>query len=81
MCRPGTDSSLHEIEDEEEIVVMYHTKKIAISFGLMTTGGKNPIRVVKNLRVYSDCHEAMKFIAKLLQMGDNYQRLEPVQPF
>ncbi|XP_073099967.1 putative pentatricopeptide repeat-containing protein At5g40405 [Elaeis guineensis] len=65
---PSTDSVLHDIEDEEkENAVMYHSEKIAIAFGLMSTRGKEPIRVVKNLRVCSDCHEATKFIAKLFQ--------------
>lgn len=65
---PSTDSVLHDIEDEEkENAVMYHSEKIAIAFGLMSMRGKEPIRVVKNLRVCSDCHEATKFIAKLFQ--------------
>ncbi|URE10762.1 PPR repeat [Musa troglodytarum] len=64
--RPSTDCVHHDIEDEEkERAVMYHSEKIAIAFGIMSTGEKEPIRVVKNLRICSDCHEAAKLIAKL----------------
>ncbi|XP_072981647.1 pentatricopeptide repeat-containing protein At4g21065-like [Typha angustifolia] len=66
--QPVIDSVLHDIEDEEkENAIMYHSERIAIAFGLMSTSAKEPIRVVKNLRVCSDCHEATKFIAKLFQ--------------
>ncbi|CAL9094535.1 unnamed protein product [Musa acuminata var. zebrina] len=64
--RPSTDCVHHDIEDEEkESAVMYHSEKIAIAFGIMSTREKEPIRVVKNLRICSDCHEAAKLIAKL----------------
>ena len=46
-------------------MVMYHTEKNAIAFGLMTTTGNKSIRMVKNLEVYSDCHEAMNFTTLL----------------
>ncbi|PKU78755.1 pentatricopeptide repeat-containing protein At3g62890-like [Dendrobium catenatum] len=66
--RPGTGSVLHDIEDEEkENAVLYHSERIAIAFGLINTRKMEPIRVVKNLRVCSDCHEAIKFIAKLFK--------------
>ncbi|THU50215.1 hypothetical protein C4D60_Mb06t17780 [Musa balbisiana] len=64
--RPSTDCVHHDIEEEEkESAVMYHSEKIAIAFGIMSTREKEPIRVVKNLRICSDCHEAAKLIAKL----------------
>ncbi|PKA57185.1 Pentatricopeptide repeat-containing protein [Apostasia shenzhenica] len=66
--QPRTSSVLHDVEDEEkEIAIMYHSERIAIAFGLMNTGSMEPVRVVKNLRVCNDCHEASKFMTKLFQ--------------
>ncbi|KAJ0972204.1 hypothetical protein J5N97_020163 [Dioscorea zingiberensis] len=67
--RPDVDSVLHDIEEEEkEEAIKYHSERIAIAFGLMNSTGKGPIRIVKNLRVCYDCHEASKLIAKLFQL-------------
>ncbi|KAK8958232.1 Pentatricopeptide repeat-containing protein [Platanthera guangdongensis] len=66
--RPETGSVLHDIEDEEkESAVMYHSERVAIAFGLINTKKMEPVRVVKNLRICSDCHKATKFIAKLFE--------------
>lgn len=66
--RPDVDSVLHDIEEEEkEDAIKYHSEKIAIAFGLLNSTGTGPIRIVKNLRICYDCHEASKLIAKLFQ--------------
>ncbi|KAJ4965108.1 hypothetical protein NE237_016957 [Protea cynaroides] len=63
---PNTSPVLFDIEDEEkENAVSYHSEKLAIAFGLISTEEGVPVRIVKNLRVCQDCHTAMKFISKL----------------
>ncbi|CAJ2647970.1 pentatricopeptide repeat-containing protein At2g02980, chloroplastic [Trifolium pratense] len=53
-----------DMEDEDkEIILRYHSEKIAITFGLLNTPPGTTIRVVKNLRVCGDCHNAAKFIS------------------
>ncbi|CAL0315188.1 unnamed protein product [Lupinus luteus] len=53
-----------DIEDgEKEIILRYHSEKLAITFGLLNTPPGTTIRVVKNLRVCVDCHSAAKFIS------------------
>jgi pentatricopeptide repeat protein len=53
-----------DMEDEDkEIILRYHSEKIAITFGLLNTPPRTTIRVVKNLRVCGDCHNAAKFIS------------------
>ncbi|AES96745.1 pentatricopeptide (PPR) repeat protein [Medicago truncatula] len=53
-----------DMEDEEkEIILRYHSEKLAITFGLLNTPPGTTIRVVKNLRVCGDCHNAAKFIS------------------
>ncbi|KAF7828050.1 pentatricopeptide repeat-containing protein [Senna tora] len=62
---PDTSLVFHaDMEDEEkEIILRYHSEKLAIAFGLLNTPPGTTIRVVKNLRVCGDCHNAAKFIS------------------
>ncbi|MFS7964665.1 putative tetratricopeptide-like helical domain superfamily, DYW domain-containing protein [Helianthus anomalus] len=62
-----TGSVFHDIDEEEkEGAVSYHSERMAVVFGLMSTPrvGK-VIRVVKNLRTCDDCHTVMKLISKV----------------
>ncbi|KAG2708408.1 hypothetical protein I3760_05G192100 [Carya illinoinensis] len=64
---PQFGDVLLDIDDEEdkETALSKHSEKLAIAFGLMNTAPETPIRIVKNLRVCGDCHEATKFISKV----------------
>ncbi|MBA0813641.1 hypothetical protein Gohar_027472 [Gossypium harknessii] len=63
---PTTDYVLFDIEDEEkEHFLGCHSEKLAIAFGLISTAPLDMIRVVKNLRVCGDCHEAIKLISRI----------------
>lgn len=63
---PETDFTLVDVEEEEkERALYYHSEKLAVAFGLMSTPSSTPIRVIKNLRICGDCHNAMKYIAKV----------------
>ncbi|OWM62795.1 hypothetical protein CDL15_Pgr020089 [Punica granatum] len=63
--RPNTSQVLLNVgEQEKEIALHYHSEKIAIAFGLISTGPGSPLRVAKNLRICEDCHESMKLISK-----------------
>ena len=50
-----------ESEDRERGV---HSEKLAVAFGLMSSE-EMEIRVMKNLRVCSDCHEWMKLLSRV----------------
>ena len=64
---PEFGEVLLDIDDEEdkETALSMHSEKLAIAFGLMNTAPGTPIRIVKNLRVCGDCHQATKFISKV----------------
>ena len=63
---PSTDFVLFDIEEEEkEHFLGCHGEKLAIAFGLISTSPKDVIRVVRNLRVCGDSHEAIKLISKI----------------
>ncbi|XP_057843541.2 putative pentatricopeptide repeat-containing protein At3g23330 [Cryptomeria japonica] len=64
---PDTRSVLNDVEEEEkEALICHHSEKLAIAFGLLNTPPGTTIRVVKNLRVCSDCHTATKYISKII---------------
>lgn len=53
-------------EEEKEDALSMHSEKLAVAFGLISTREGTTIRVVKNLRVCNDCHDAMKVISKIV---------------
>ena len=53
-------------EGEKEKVLLRHSEKLAVAFGLMSTPPGTVIRVMKNLRVCSDCHAALKLISDIV---------------
>ncbi|CAM9001781.1 unnamed protein product [Rhodiola kirilowii] len=63
---PLTESVLHQTDDsQKERSLEVHSEKLALAFGLISTQPGTPIRIVKNLRVCSDCHEVMKLASKM----------------
>lgn len=52
-------------EEDKETALSRHSERLAIAFGLINTAPGTPIRIVKNLRVCGDCHQATKFISKV----------------
>ncbi|KAH1267774.1 hypothetical protein AAZX31_01G221400 [Glycine max] len=52
-------------EQEKEHLLRRHSAKLAMAYGLITTDQGIPIRVVKNLRMCSDCHSFAKLVSKL----------------
>lgn len=52
-------------EHEKEFLLNRHSEKIAMAYGLISTSQGHPIRIVKNLRMCSDCHSFAKFVSKV----------------
>lgn len=63
---PDLDNVLLDVDDKEkEYLLSRHSEKVAIAFGLIGTGQGVPIRVVKNLRMCSDCHSFAKLVSRI----------------
>ncbi|KAL6226105.1 hypothetical protein ACLB2K_000070 [Fragaria x ananassa] len=63
-----TGTALHDVEEEEkELMMNVHSEKLAIAFALISTAPGTEIRIIKNLRVCLDCHNATKFISMITQ--------------
>ncbi|KAI3807608.1 hypothetical protein L1987_23539 [Smallanthus sonchifolius] len=67
---PVWDQMLHDVGKGEKIEALwYHSEKLALAFGLvadMAPPGK-ALRIVKNLRICRDCHEAFKYISRVVE--------------
>lgn len=62
---PQTQIVLYDLEEEEkERVLLSHSEKLAVAFGLINTNSRETIRISKNLRLCQDCHSVTKFISK-----------------
>ncbi|PKA61213.1 Pentatricopeptide repeat-containing protein [Apostasia shenzhenica] len=60
----ATKLVLHDVDEEEkEQMLKYHSEKLAVAYGILNLNPGRPIRVIKNLRVCDDCHNAIKFIS------------------
>jgi pentatricopeptide repeat protein len=63
---PDLSCVLHDVDEEQkEKILLGHSEKLALSFGLIATPPSAPIRVIKNLRICVDCHNFAKYISKV----------------
>lgn len=57
-------SELHNLgAEEKQFVLSYHSEKLAIAFGVLSTPPGTTIRVAKNLRTCVDCHNFAKVLS------------------
>lgn len=64
---PDTRYVLHDIDQEaKEQALLYHSERLAIAYGLISTPARTPLRIIKNLRVCGDCHNAIKIMSKIV---------------
>nr|GMD16637.1 pentatricopeptide repeat-containing protein At3g63370, chloroplastic [Ipomoea batatas] len=54
-------------EDEKVKLLNGHSERLAMSYVLLVTNDRTPIRIMKNLRVCSDCHTFIKLASKLVE--------------
>lgn len=52
-------------EHEKEYLLSRHSEKLAMAYGLICSNRGSPIRVVKNLRICSDCHSFARVVSKI----------------
>lgn len=63
-----TNYVLQQVAGEEKSdAIRYHSERLAIAFALITFPPERPIRVMKNLRVCGDCHNAIKILSKCIK--------------
>nr|POE82932.1 pentatricopeptide repeat-containing protein [Quercus suber] len=63
---PNTCSVMVDLEEEEKKeMVLCHSEKLALCYGLISNAKGSCIRIVKNLRICQDCHTFMKLVSKV----------------
>lgn len=62
-CLDLTQESV--LDEEKEVASCGHCEKLAVALGLVCLPQGTTIRVSKNLRVCTDCHNAVKMISKI----------------
>ncbi|KAH6829339.1 hypothetical protein C2S53_011563 [Perilla frutescens var. hirtella] len=61
---PDTRYVLHDIEHEaKERALLYHSERLAIAHGLISTPPGTTLRIIKNLRICGDCHNFIKILS------------------
>ncbi|KAG6530287.1 putative pentatricopeptide repeat-containing protein At3g13770, mitochondrial [Zingiber officinale] len=66
---PDLSCVLHDVDDEQkESILLGHSEKLAIAFGLMGNACRESIRITKNLRICIDCHNFAKYVSNVYQM-------------
>uniref|UniRef100_A0A0D3AZR3 DYW domain-containing protein n=1 Tax=Brassica oleracea var. oleracea TaxID=109376 RepID=A0A0D3AZR3_BRAOL len=59
--KPRVEHELHDVEErKKEELLMQHSEKLALAFGIMCLPEGSSVRIMKNLRICVDCHEFMK---------------------
>ncbi|XP_063937134.1 pentatricopeptide repeat-containing protein At3g62890 isoform X2 [Daucus carota subsp. sativus] len=61
---PDTNEVSYDVDEEDKETALFrHSEKLAIAFGLIAISPPESIRIVKNLRICTDCHEAAKLVS------------------
>ncbi|KAF8118834.1 hypothetical protein N665_0002s0143 [Sinapis alba] len=59
--KPSVEHELHDVEEKKkEELLMQHSEKLALVFGIMCLPEGSSVTIMKNLRICVDCHEFMK---------------------
>lgn len=62
--RAESEFVYHDVEEEEkEKILLHHSEKLAVAYGIISLESDKPIVITKNLRVCGDCHNALKHIS------------------
>ncbi|KAK3190108.1 hypothetical protein Dsin_029669 [Dipteronia sinensis] len=60
---PDRNNVLLDVDEQEKhYLLSHHCDKLAMAVGLISA---RPIRVVKNMRICSDCHSFAKLVSKI----------------
>ncbi|KAJ8445015.1 hypothetical protein Cgig2_029209 [Carnegiea gigantea] len=65
---PKWSEMLHDVEEgDKREALSYHSEKLALAFGVLAVPAGKPLRILKNLRICRDCHEAFKYFSSVLE--------------
>ncbi|EXB31957.1 hypothetical protein L484_013589 [Morus notabilis] len=59
---PKQKSLLPDVDEHEERILTYHSEKLAVAYGLISTSDGTSLQIVQSHRVCAACHSAIKLI-------------------
>lgn len=63
----NVETVMQDVEEEQgEVLLGFHSEKLALVYAIISTPCGTPIRIMKNLRVCTDCHNFIKYTSQLL---------------
>ncbi|KAG6528664.1 hypothetical protein ZIOFF_010848 [Zingiber officinale] len=62
---PDEKTLLPDVTEDEQRMLTYHSEKLAIAFGLMSTTNFTPLQIVQGHRICNDCHTVIKLFTLL----------------
>ncbi|KAK6140106.1 hypothetical protein DH2020_026104 [Rehmannia glutinosa] len=72
---PDTSFVLHEVEEHQKVnFLLYHSGKLAVTYGILMTGPGKPVRVIKNIHLCGDCHTFLEVCFGCYEKGDTCER-------
>ncbi|PIN24205.1 hypothetical protein CDL12_03070 [Handroanthus impetiginosus] len=60
---PQGQNFLPDVDERELSMLLHHSEKLAISFGLISTPSSTPLQLLQSHRICSDCHNVIKLIS------------------
>ena len=67
---PDTRYVLHDIDEEEkEKALQYHSERLAIAYGLISTPPRTTLRIIKNLCICGDRNNVIKSMTNIFGKG------------
>jgi len=68
--QPILSSVTYDISDEEKKrILMHHSEKLALAYGLLSTDAGCTIKIMKNIRICEDCHAFMCSESQVMERG------------
>jgi hypothetical protein len=53
-------------QEAKEHALLYHSKRLLIAYGLISTSARTPLGVIKNLRICGDCHNSINIVSRIV---------------
>lgn len=64
--QPNLGSVSYDISDDDKMqILLSHSEKLALAYGMLSTDSDHTIRIMKNLRICEDCHIFMCGTSKI----------------
>jgi hypothetical protein len=54
-------------QEAKDFALLYHSERLVIAYGLISTPARTPLGVIKNLRKCGDCHNPINIVSRIVR--------------